>query len=490
MKRNKFLLLLCFITFIAVIFRFWNFSGRFGLAYDQAHDALVAREAVRNAALPLVGPFSSAGPFQTSGTWYWLLMFPTFVYPDSLLSPWIFLSLCSVFMVIGIGLVGKYIEDEVLGLIAAALTAVSTAQIAQSINLANQTPIPFFSLLTIVSAVWFIRSKRLLAAFSMGLCASLSASIHLQGVVLSTLVLFALIINRKIFFKALATVIIGAIPPMLPILVWDIPRGLVNIKNMIYYYRVDQFNISLDVLGRRWLTYLNEFWPREWSHITGGLPYIALIIAVAILFSILYRLYKRKFSIEWIMILVSFMGMVVVVRYTRVPIFSSFITFAHPFVLLITAWAIYTIQKINRPFGILLLGVILSGSIWKSSIEAFEPRENWVAQISLETRRMIQNLYPNEKFAIYDYKYDESLRSVSLVLYMDELHLLSPTGRRIGFLRANQQVFLQTDVISSRSGLIADLTSSDSASLVHHGWIRVNPSDIYHATEEWLPIIK
>lgn len=490
MKRNTFLLLLSFIIVIGVIFRFWNYSGRFGLAYDQAHDAIVAREAVHKAVLPLVGPFSSAGPFQTSGTWYWLLMLPTFVFPASVLSPWVFLTLASVFMVLGIGLFGSYVADETLGLIAAALTAVSTAQIAQSVNLTNQTPIPFLSLLTIVSAVWFVKSKRLTASLAMGLFASLAASIHLQGMALGIIVVLALIVNWKIFIKSSAAAIIGAIPPMLPIVLWDIPRGFINIRNMIYYYRVDQYNISLDVLGRRWLTYLNDFWPREWSHITGGVPYIALIIAVMVICSFIYGVYKRSISKEWIMIFISFMGMMVLVRYTRVPIYSSFITFAHPFVLLITAWGIYTFQKINRPIGILLFCVVLLGSVWKSSVEAFTPRQNWTAKMSMDTRSMLKSRYPNEKFAIYDYKYDEARRSVPLVLYLDEQDLHSLTGRRIGFLRENQQAFLQTDIISTESGLIADLSSSDSASLINHGWMRVNPPDIYHATEEWLPKTK
>ncbi len=58
-KKTFFIILFC-ITALGFFLRFWNYSGRYGLAYDQAHDAIVAREAIREGKVPLVGPFSSA----------------------------------------------------------------------------------------------------------------------------------------------------------------------------------------------------------------------------------------------------------------------------------------------------------------------------------------------------------------------------------------------------------------------------------------------
>ena len=62
------------IVGIAFVLRFYNYNNRWGLAYDQAHDALVARYALEAGKIPLVGPFSSAGAFQTGGEWYWIIM--------------------------------------------------------------------------------------------------------------------------------------------------------------------------------------------------------------------------------------------------------------------------------------------------------------------------------------------------------------------------------------------------------------------------------
>jgi hypothetical protein len=156
----------------------------------------------------------------------------------------------------------------------------------------------------------------------------------------------------------------------------------------------------------------------------------------------------------------------------------------HPFILLITAWAMYQIYRYNNIVGILLFVIVASGSIWKSTLEIFTP-QNRTAAVSKDLREKLIKFYPDERFAVYDYKYDETGRSVPAVLYLDEQNLLDNNGRRIGFLRAKQQDLFQTEIISSSSGLVSDLSSSNSAILIKDGWIRVNPFYIYQSTEEW-----
>ncbi len=485
MNKKTFLLILLCIAAVGFLLRFWNYGGRYGLAYDQAHDAIVAREAVREGKIPLVGPFSSAGPFQTAGTWYWLLMLPTVLYPYSVLSPWIFLTFLSVILIIGMGFFGKYLEDTRFGLILAAFTAVSSAQIDQSINLTNQTPIPFFSFLTIVFAVLYLKSKKLHLAFLMGFFAAFAASIHLQGMSLAILVVLALVFSGKVGIRSFFVALFGGMLPMLPLFIWDAANDFVNTKNMIYYYRYDQFNISLDVLGRRWLTYITDFWPREWSHIIGGFPSIAIGIAIIVMVFFIYYLWKRKLPLHWLLLFISFFCMVVLVRYTRVPIFASFITFMHPFILLFTGWGIYKLIKHVPVVGYLFLVLVLTGTGWKTSIEAFAPRVNGIAITAKEIRQLLVTRYPNEKFAIYDYNYEQRQRSVPYVLFLDEANLLSDDGRRIGFIHLKAQEMLQTDIISTGGELISDLTSSSSSTLANDGWVLVNSSKIYSSTEEW-----
>jgi len=485
MKNNIFLIILTAITLIGFFFRFWNYSERFGLAYDQAHDAIVAREALREGKIPLVGPFSSAGPFQMSGTWYWLLMLPTAVNRDSIISPWIFLTALYGLLIFGMGILGKKMEGDFFGFLLAGLTALSTAQIAQSVNLANQTPIPLFSFLAIICAIRYVRRKTIWSAFGMGLFAGFAASIHLQGMALGILVFLALLLGGRMKIHAFLSALFGALLPMLPIVLWDTRNDFVNIKNMIYYYRFDQFNISLDVLGRRWLTYLTIFWPREWAHIIGGLPQIAMSIAVLAVCFFMFRVIRKKMSKSWILVFLSFACMTVLIRYTRVPIFASFITFTHPFVLLITAWVLYQTYRIKRIIGVTFILVVLFFTLQKTGHEVFLQPSNGFTDMSKNIRAMFIEKYPGETFAFYDWKYEMAGYTLPIVLYMDEKNLLSDNGRPIGFTNRGPQDGLQAPVISTVLGYIADLSASTSAGLVEEGWIRINPSFIYKSTEEW-----
>ena len=70
------------IIVVAVFFRFYRYEERWGLAHDQAAFAITGRYALSKHVLPLMGPFSSGGPFQTSGTWYWFVMIGTAIFPS------------------------------------------------------------------------------------------------------------------------------------------------------------------------------------------------------------------------------------------------------------------------------------------------------------------------------------------------------------------------------------------------------------------------
>src|SRR3989338_5083739 len=146
-KKHYFYILLFFILILASFLRFYNYNNRWGLAYDQAHDVLVARYGVQNLKIPLVGPFSSAGPFQTGGEWDWFIMLGTLLNFNSVIAPWIFLTFISVVFVALISLFGKEFKGSVFGLLLGFITAVSPAQISQSTNLTNQSLLALTTLL-------------------------------------------------------------------------------------------------------------------------------------------------------------------------------------------------------------------------------------------------------------------------------------------------------------------------------------------------------
>lgn len=481
-KRNFFWVLFTAILLLSGLLRFYDYNDRYGLAYDQAHDAVVARYAVSENKLPLLGPFSSAGPFQTAGEWYWLLMIPTAIYPYSAISPWIFISLLYVLFVALIILLGRELKGNSFGLFAGALAAVSTAQIAQSLNLTNQAPHALIALLAIWAMVRYVKKKRNKYLFLMALFVSLSISIHLQGVALMIFLLVTILLTGIPTKKGIIAIFTGLLVPLLPIFIYDIGHDFFNIRNMIQYYISDQYKISFDILGRRWLTYVGIFLPKSWSHVLGGLGisgYIQ-IIGASIIFT--YAILKKRISKEWLIIGISALLMIGILRYTRTPLYDSYLVFLHPFIFLIATYFVITIYNKYKILGIFVFVVLFLGSFY-TSIKDMKGAYNYTRVVS---DLLVDNLikkYPNEKFAVYDRQFESKDKSLPLVLFLYQRNKIDNKGMKIGL---SIHAVSYPLVAGQKGGYgLLNLDSTSSAHLRQSGWALVTPSEIYKSTEEW-----
>ena len=479
---------ICIFLLIALSFflRFYNYEKRWGLAYDQAHDALVARYALESHKIPLVGPFSSAGPFQTGGEWYWFIMAGTAIYPNAVITPWAILTLLCVFFVYLVILVGKDLVNKKFGILVGFLSAISTAQIAQSTNLTNQTPLAVIALLAIFAMVKYVRTEELKYLFFLGFFVSLGGTIHLQGATLLFFLTATLIFAGKPSVKSIIVLLMGITIPLIPLLIFDIQNNFVNSRSMLQYYLYDQYKISLDVLGRRWLTYAGVFWPSAWSHVIGGYKIIGYALTIALPITVLYAFFTSRISKEWRILLTGFFLSVIVLRYIRTPLFDSYVVFLHPFILFFTGWIIYALYKRNILFGVVFIAVISFGSIQGDINEIKNATNNLSVRVS-QWKETLTQKFPGKKFAFYDYDYRSTGFSLPLVLFLQTDNKLSDSGYRIGFgdPPKKQKPFYK-EIKENKVGFyIADINSSSSAKIIKAGWIFVSPSAIYKSTEEW-----
>lgn len=486
-KAHKFGIAIFLIILFASILRFYNFENRWGLAYDQAHDVLVARYSIENHKIPLLGPFSSAGPFQTGGEWYWFIMAGVGLYPDAVLTPWIFLSSIYVIFVYLMIKLGRELVDKKFGIIVGLLSAFSTAQIAQSTNLTNQAPLAIISLLALWSMVKCVRASNINYLFLVGFFVSLAASIHLQGIALIFLPLFTLFFaGVSIKKKSLIYLIVGLILPWLPVFISDLNHSFFNFTNMFNYYAHDQYQISLDVLGRRWLTYAGVFWPNAWAQVIGGQAAIGYAIILILGVAFLHELFKKRISRELYIILASFLCAVIALRYTRTPLFYSYIVFLHPFIFILTGWLIYAVYKIKKILGVTLITIILTGSI-KTDILQIKNAENYTDFQVENWRETLISQLPNDGFALYDHKHKTVNKSLPLVLYLNSDKKISDNGIKIGMTLATASgEFKYPIIVGDKTGYqILNLSSSTELELKKENWIFINPSEIYRTTEEW-----
>ena len=486
LRKHWFGVCVFLIILLAAFLRFYDYGNRWGLAYDQAHDWVVAKYAIEHYKLPLLGPFSSAGPFQTGGEWYWIIMFPMILFPFSILSPWVFITLLYVAFVLGMILLGKYLINPTFGIFLGLLSAVSTAQIAQSSNLTNQSPQSVISLLAIISMVFYVRRRKAKYLFLLGFFVALAPTVHLQGASLILLVFFTIIFTGMPSRRAFMGLLSGILIPLIPLIIFDLQNNFLNGGNMIKYLLFEQNKISFEQLGRRWLTYLGVFWPTIWSFVTGGNIMLGYIEIAAVLFVIPLNFIKKKITKEFFILIVSFFAMVVLIRYTRTPLYDSYVVSLHPFILLLTGWAVFSIYRYKKVLGLIVLIVIFSGSFLRTW-PGIQGSTNYAALRAEHWTNLLISTYPNEKISLFDYQYRSTSFSFPLIVYLYQEGRIDSSGHRIGFGSGQKDLMVfHKELKENKVGFeLWDLNSTPSAQLRKEEWSSINPSDVYYSTQEW-----
>ena len=472
------------VLVIAIFLRFYNYSNRWGLAYDQAHDAIIARHALQQHLIPLVGPFSSAGPFQTGGEWYWIIMLGTSLYPFKVITPWLFITGLSLLFVYLMIRVGTRLMDRKGGLLAGLLSAVSTAQLAQSTNMTNQTPEAIIALGALWSAIAYIRKRTAISLFWLGFFISFAATVHLQGAALAVLLPVALLLGGIPPVRHVLAVMAGFSLPLLPLIIFDVRNDFVNSRGFIRYLTDERYKIPYEVLGRRWLTYAGEFFPRAWAYTIGGSVIAGYLFIVAVGALGAARAVRKTLSREWIFIGGSTVFMTILVRYIRTPLYPSYLTFMHPFILLLSAWVLWNMWNRHRLIGLAACSSIVVITLmydWEPDMRATnhtaEMTSGWANELALQDGAL----------AVYDRGLITRDKSVPLVLFLDGKGKIADDGKKIGVMIASQSSdLIHKPLIGKfKDYQVFDLSASSSAELGEAMWFFVNPSELYWTTEHW-----
>lgn len=472
------------VLLLAVFLRFYNYSNRWGMAYDQAHDAIIARHALQEHLIPLVGPFSSAGPFQTGGEWYWIIMFGTALYPWQVITPWVFMTVLSVVFVYLMMRIGTKLMDRKGGLLVGLLSAVSTAQLSQSTNMTNQTPEAIIALGALWSSIIYIRKRTAISLFWLGFFVAFAATVHLQGAALAILLPSALLLGGIPSVRHVFAVMAGFSLPFIPLIIFDVQNDFVNSRGFIRYLTDDRYKIPYEVLGRRWLTYAGEFFPRAWAYTIGGSAVAGYLFIFAVGALGTVRAVRKTLSREWILIGASTVSMAIVVRYIRTPLFPSYVTFMHPFILLLSAWALWNLWNRHRLIGIFACSCIVVATLiydWEPVMRATNHTAELTGQWANELSRQ------DGAFAVYDRGLITRDKSVPLVLFLDGKGKIADDGKKIGVMIASQSSDLIHEPLIGKfkDYQVFDLSASSSAELGEAMWFFVNPSELYWTTEDW-----
>lgn len=481
--KNKFVVSFFLILLLASFLRFYNFDNRWGLAYDQARDVIVAREALRTYSIPLIGPFASAGQFVYGPQWFWILMFFVVIYPYSIITPWIIQTFLYILVVLVMVIIGKDLGGKWFGIIVGFFTAISTAQISHATNLTSPSMVGIFSFISLYFFIRYIKTGSTISAILMAFMIGNAVNIHFQAIGLLFLIPISFIFDKAKSLKRIGVLLLGVLIPLIPLIYFDITNNFFESRNWMDYFLYGQYKIYIP---NRWLTYVGMYWPNSWSKIIGGEAIFGYIIIFLVGAGIFVEILKRNISKSILALIISLACIFVMLRYYRGERIDSNLVFLHPFILILTGWIFLKIYKFNRILGLILFFATTVATL-RVDIAHIKNAENLTAIQTTEWRKKIETQFPKDKFKVYDFKHKNPHKSFPLVLFLDEKGKIDNNGRRIGFNIDNSRIKLPyRSIWGSKGGYqIFDLNSSTSAQLVKDEWAMINPSQIYHSTVEW-----
>ncbi|MBI5613844.1 glycosyltransferase family 39 protein [Candidatus Gottesmanbacteria bacterium] len=473
------------IILVALFFRLYNFQNRWGFAYDQAHDYLVAKYALDAHKIPLVGPFSSAGPFQTGGQWYWIVMVGMALFPFVFYGPWVFMALWSFVFVLVIMKLAYEMNGYTFSIIAGILAILSPAQVSQSVHLTNQSPLAMISLLALWAGYRHLTSRSFVSAFFFGLFVALAPLIHLSGALLFVFA-FVFIVFSGMFRRAgIFGCILGGVCSLFPLAYYDSNHNFYNFNHMFRYLFIEKNSISYEVLGRRWLTYLSDLIPYQIGRISTGNSIMGVCTYIFSLVVSLYEKVKKRLSFIG-MINISIAVMFFIIRYIKTPLYDSYFVFIHPFIILSSSYVIFWIIARKKIIGYIVFAVIFIRLISVLPPELSTQSNTLYADVISGTSTLAA-AFPGEKFSLHDFTYKSAAYSLPLSSYLSYKDLISEDGIPVGIRIASPSAIVNSDIsFGTQAGYeFLDLRSKVLDTQFKNDWFRVNPLDVYRSTEEW-----
>jgi hypothetical protein len=481
--KDKNIIALIVLLAIGAIIAFWNYPYRFYLDDETVRDAIMGIQGARSLQLPLIGPFSSAGPF-TFGPWYYyqLIAF-SIVYPFPH-APWIYLSIAYILSIFVAFKIGEIIKGREFGVILAALSTFSPGMIIGGSHLTNPNLLSFWAFLTVYLFLRLIQKKTSYWwAFAFGLALGITINIHYQAIYLSVLLPALLIVKgKRILYFVIS--LIGIFMTFIPLLFFDLINNWFNFKNATYFYLHGK---DMIYVPNRWLFYVRDFWPQLWSDVAGGIPILAIIFMGVFGLIVLFQLYKRNFPKAMLILTICFGIIFIALRYYWGERFFGYFNFTRPFIIIFTGYVIFTIYKLK--FGKIIAPLIILFIVFLSlpSLTSHLKKDAFNLEM-YRTKNILEQKYPNSKFTLYTCKTEFTgpfVKSPKSLLYLYEQEDKIDNKKGIKLAYAGACLNEEADVSRIENTQVINLSNLSDKELKDSGWKHASFGSYYDETSKW-----
>lgn len=475
------------ILILAFTLRFYNFPNRWGLGGDDGRDAMVALEALKRHELPLIGPFSSAGPFVFGPIYYWIIMLSYVILPYIINSPWIILDALGVVSVAVLLYFGKILRGEKFSLVIGLLAATSPQLVIRSLMLGNPSFIPFFSIVLLAGFMLLWKKKHVIYAFLMGLSLGLALNMHYQAINLfiffpAIFLITSLSIKDRIYSFLL--MLFGFLIPSLPLLYWDMHQNFANVNNILDYLLIGQYRIYVP---NSWSLFIFNYIPWYWAFLVGRFYLVVLPLEFLSILSFIYLFLRKKLKLDFIVLGFIFLLLLFVNRFYRGERSEGYLLYLAPFILIFTAFFVNLFFEFKKKYlklvGVFILVVILFGNF----ITIKDSYGTNPVMLYESVSKYLSAEFPNKKFHLFDYKNESYSTSMGLSLILNFDGKEAQNGIPIGLSCFSNGCPSQRliPIIHSQITLV-DLYRIDKNALNNKKiWGRRNQADVYDDLIGW-----
>jgi 4-amino-4-deoxy-L-arabinose transferase-like glycosyltransferase len=229
-KRYRGTILLVIILLVGAFLRLYRISDYMTFLGDEGRDALVVKQMIVDGKFTLLGPTASVGGFFLGPIYYYMMAPFLWLWRLDPTGPAVMVGLFGIATLYLVWRVGKEWFNERVGLVAAALYAVSPVVIAYSRSSWNPNVVPFFSLLLMYLLHKAAHEKRWKLLFWAGVICGIGLQLHyLFAFLIAFTVVWVLLFGRSVDnLRAYGLGILGFILGYAPFLAFELRHGFPN----------------------------------------------------------------------------------------------------------------------------------------------------------------------------------------------------------------------------------------------------------------------
>lgn len=415
-QASFYLIALIVIVLVGALLRFINTPDRYVIDGDGIRDAIVAYEGARTFSFPLIGPFSSTGPY-TFGPWYYISLIISAIVLPTPYAPWILMGIASLVCILLMADIGRLLYSKTLGIILAVITAIAPTQIDTTTTLSNVNPVLLFSTLSIWITLKLIKKEaaNYLWYLFLGIALGMGINAHYQmlGLLFLPLCLWLVMGWKKYHIPLLIS--LGIFITFIPLLDFNLQTNWHTLRGLHEMY----LSKGRIYVPNSWGIYLFHFWP---SHLQGMFFSSNLInIAILLTFSFIFflNLNKKNYSIGVIILLIVFSVNFLGLRYYWGERHDVYLYYLSPIIFILLGYMLYSLlaMKYGKIFFVVFASII-GWNMLSTDITRIADAHNspWVAWTREE--QMLYQRYPNKDIVLYscDHYYEDHKRYLAYLL--------------------------------------------------------------------------